>query len=90
MSPVLAASGAGDRRESWRQFLHSTIQPVSELIVDELRIKLDTPELRFDFSELMASDLAGRARALGSMVQAGIKLGKAPALSGLLSERGET
>ena len=71
-------------RESWRQFLHSTIQPVAKIIIGELRRKLDTPDLKLSFDSLFASDLSGRARAFQSMVGGGMDVTKAAALAGLM------
>ena len=71
-------------RESYRQFLHGAIQPVSKAVIAELGDKLDVDGIAFDFSELMASDIAGRARAFGSMVTGGMKVKQAARLSGLL------
>ena len=73
-------------RESYRQFLHGTIQPVAKIVAVELAEKLDADGLGFDFSELFASDVSGRARAFGSMVNGGISKDDAAALAGLLSE----
>ena len=77
------SEGTG-RREGWRQFLHATIGPVSKIIIAELRIKLDTPDLTLSFDSLMASDLSGRARAFQSMVGGGLDVTKAAQLSGLM------
>ena len=56
----------------WRRFLHGTLQPVSKLILAELREKLEVPDLQLEFGDLMASDLTGRARAFSSLTgQAG-------------------
>ena len=71
------------QRESWRRFLHGSIAPLGELLLGELRDKLDAPDLRFSFSRLFASDLSGRARSLGVMVKSGVDLETALALSGL-------
>lgn len=71
-------------RESYRQFLHGAIQPVSKGVTAELVEKLEVSDIRFDFSELMASDISGRARAFGSMVKGGMDAEKAASLSGLL------
>ena len=71
-------------RESYRQFLFATIQPISKLIQSELGAKLDTSDLALGFDDLMASDLTGRARAFGSLVQGGMDVEKAAALAGLL------
>ena len=81
---LFSAGGQAASRESFRRFLHATIVPLSELVLRELRVKLDMPDLRFNFDRLFASDLAGRARAFGSMVNGGLPLEQAAALSGLL------
>ena len=70
-------------RESLRQYLHSTLQPIADQISTEVSEKLQ-PAAKFDFEKLMASDVQGRARAFQSMVQSGMDLGQAAALSGLL------
>ena len=82
---LLGGSGASEARESYRQFLHGTVQPVAKLILGELREKLDSPDLNLDFDDLMASDIAGRARAFGVMVTGGMDLERAAGLSGLLA-----
>ena len=76
------------RRESWRQFLHGTLQPVADIICDELRLKLDEPGLKLSFDRLFASDLSGRARAFQSMVGGGMAVEKAAALAGLMEAEG--
>ena len=82
---LLGNAGSSDTREGYRQFLHGTIQPVAKLILGELRYKLDSPDLRLEFDDLMAADISGRARSFGSMVTAGMELERAAALSGLLA-----
>ena len=66
--PALADPSADGtaQRESWRRFLHGSLQPVSRIIEEECSSKLDT-EISLSFRSLMASDLAGRARAFGSL-----------------------
>ena len=71
-------------RESYRQFLHGAIQPVSKAVIAELGDKLEVDGIDFDFSALMASDITGRARAFGSMVTGGMAVEQAARLSGLL------
>ena len=71
-------------REEMRRFLHSTISPVARVVADEMAVKLDTPGLAFDFKNLFASDLSGRARSFQSMVGGGMDVGKAAALAGLM------
>ena len=90
---VLAACGcsadlfmpgdAAGQRESWRRFLHGSVQPLDDLVAAELAVKLDVPGLRLNFDRLFASDLSGRARAFGSLVQGGIDTDRAAALAGL-------
>ncbi|MYE88215.1 hypothetical protein F4X33_04385 [Candidatus Poribacteria bacterium] len=70
------------RREGWRQFLHSLVVPVSEIVLEELRLKLETPDLKLSFDSLFASDVQGRARSLGSLVQAGVDLDHALQVTG--------
>lgn len=84
--PELAggADSAG-AREAWRRFLHSTIQPLGEGVAEELRLKSGR-RVRIDFDALMASDLAGRARAFQSMVHGGMDVGDAAALAGLMTD----
>ena len=74
---------AAGRREAFRVFLHASVSPVAEIIVEELRAKLEIDDLKLTFDELFASDLQGRARALQSMVGAGMDLDDARRLAGL-------
>ena len=73
----------GSARESYRQFLSSTIQPLAKLVVEELSAKLDTPTLALDFTELRAADIAGRARAYGVLINAGMPPAEAAEATGL-------
>ena len=54
------AGDAAGQRESWRRFLHGSVQPLGDLLAGELAVKLDVPGLRLTFDRLMASDLSGR------------------------------
>ena len=82
---LFAEKGDGTgAREGWRRFLFGSVRPVAALIQQELREKLEVPDLELSFEGLFASDLAGRARAFGSMVKAGMELSEAAALSGLV------
>lgn len=71
------------QREALRRFQHVGLAPLGEIIAAELRQKLEAPGLRFDFTPLMASDLAGRARAVGIFVKAGVGKDEALRLAGL-------
>ena len=73
-------------REAWRRYGHAFLTPIGGIVAAELAEKLDAPGLALDFSALFASDITGRARAFTSMVQAGMDVEKAAALSGLLAE----
>ena len=85
--PALVGESEGTaQRESWRRFLHGSVQPVAGIVAEELGAKLDAPDLRLEFEALFASDLAGRARAFQSMVKAGMDPAKAAALAGLITE----
>ena len=83
---ILGGSDSAASREAFRQFLHSTLMPISNIVAHQLAEALDVPGLSFDFSSLFASDLSGRARAFGSMVKGGMDISKAAALAGLLVE----
>ena len=73
----------GSARESYRQFLASTILPLAKMVLEELALKLDMPTLKLDFSELRAADIATRARAFKQLVDAGMDKAEAMAKAGL-------
>ena len=81
--PNTVFGSGGAAREAYRQFLSSTIGPVAKIAVHELSNKLDTPSLAFDFSELRAADIAGRARAYGVLINAGMPPAEAAEATGL-------
>ena len=82
--PTLFDKGeAAGKREALRQFLHATLAPLARVIEREAQAKL-MASLKFDFTDLHASDVQGRARAFQSMVTAGMDIDRAAALSGLL------
>ena len=74
-------SGREAQRESWRRLLHGTVQPLGELIGQELSTKLEQP-VAISFDKLMASDLMGKARAFQSLTGGGMDLGRASQLAG--------
>lgn len=82
VSLVTDADGTS-QREAFRRFLTTAIQPVADLVGAELGVKLDQPDLRFRFEGLYAHDLAGRAQAFGKLVQGGMDVSEAVAISGL-------
>ena len=83
---ITARSDGSAVREAWRRYAHAFLQPIGEIVAAEFAEKLDLPGLALDFSALFASDITGRARAFNSMVQGGMDVSKAAALSGLLAE----
>ena len=82
--PTLAAvsSDGTAQRESFRRFLLTTIQPLGKIIETELKLKLD-PSASLAFPELAASDITGKARAIGSLTKAGMSIEDARAVAGL-------
>ena len=62
---------AASRREAYRQFVSTTVEALGGIIAEELSAKLETLDLKLSFERLHASDMAGRARAAGSLVKAG-------------------
>ena len=71
--PALVASTGqgGAMRESFRQVLHSLLKPLGALLGEELQAKLD-PAAALSFDALRAGDIAGSARAFGSLVKGGL------------------
>ena len=73
LQPELAYGGgqAAALREAYRQFVHLSVAPVGKAVAAELALKLDTPDLAFDWSGLMAADVASKARALQALTGGG-------------------
>ena len=81
---MLRQSDGTGRREAWRQFLHASIAPVALGVAADLADKLDIPGLALNHERMMASDIAGKARAVQSLVKGGMDVAKAAALAGLM------
>lgn len=79
---VPLTSSNASQRESWRQFVYSTVQPLASHVAGELSRKLER-QVSFDFEELGAADVAARARAYGSLVQGGMQAARAERVAGL-------
>lgn len=78
---LLTAQGnAGAMREAYRLFALQTVQPFARQILPELRTKLNVTGLSLD--RMMSADVAGRARAVGTLTGAGVDLDKAMKLVG--------
>ena len=84
--PVSLATDADgtSQRESWRRFILGAVEPLIEIVVEELEKKLET-RIYFDLKNLWAHDLQGRAVAFQKMVAAGMALDAAVAASGLMA-----
>jgi len=80
---VRSDASSSARREAWRVCYHGTIQPLARLVENELRHKLESPDLTIHLDDLGASDVQGRARSLGNLVTAGIDLPDAQRLANL-------
>lgn len=83
----VANSDGTAQREAFRRFMHGSLRPLARLMESELRLKLDAPALELDLSELHAADVAGRARAFGQLVQAGVHPQDAAANTGVVLTR---
>ena len=84
--PGLADASADGtaQRESYRRWLHGSVQPLARLVEHELSAKLET-DARLSFRRLEAGDVAGRARAWRGFVgkEASMPDGEARKLAGL-------
>ena len=83
---MLADSAGTAAREALRRWLHTTVLPLGRIVQTELRAGLNAPELSLNFDGLAAADIAGRARAFGSLVKSGMDIERAAALAGLLAD----
>ena len=85
INPALFETAPGvAMREAYREFLFSNVAALGKMVAAELTAKLgDTVTL--DWEELRAGDIASHARAFGTLVQGGMDLERAAALSGLLA-----
>ena len=70
------------QRESFRQFLFASLEPMARLIEREVMQKIGL-DIRFNFDALAAADLTSRGRALKQLVDAGMTLDDALASVGL-------
>ena len=83
--PVSLATDADgtSQREAWRRFVMGAVEPLLELVVEELERKLET-DIAFDLSGLWAHDLQGRAASFQKLIAGGMELERAVATSGLM------
>lgn len=76
---VTDSGNAGGMRESYRLFVLQTIEPIARTLLAELR-KVGVTQL--SSASMMSADVAGRARAVGVLVTAGVPLERAMRLAG--------
>ena len=67
---IVAPNSAAASREAWRQFGLVTIEPLADILAAELSEKLEC-EVSLSFPRLAHADVAARARAVRSLVEAG-------------------
>ena len=80
--PKGTAQGA---REDYRRFIALTVAPLARLVTRELSIKLES-DVTMSLDPLHAFDVTGRASAFAKLVQGGMSLERAVALSGLMAQ----
>ena len=79
---VGANSGTG-LQESYRIFAVSTLEPLGELVAQELADKLDAPGLVMRFDRTAGSDVVRRATAFEKLVNNGVERGRAGRIAGV-------
>ena len=90
--PPGLASGEGSsqgQRESFRQFIFSSVEPIAKIIEAELSKKLED-DIKLNFSNTYAADIAARSSAFKKLVESGMSIEKAAGISGLLTLEGVT
>ena len=69
---TLHTSAGAAQREAYRHFFTATIEPLGRLIAYELSEKFERT-ITITFPEAVKSDIAAKARAFNSLIQAGVK-----------------
>ena len=83
VDPSLFSTGSQTaKREALRASLHSTLQPLADVIATEARAKL-MADIEFGFERLFASDVQGRARAFASLTAGGMSVEDAAKATGM-------
>ena len=87
--PVSLATDADgtSQREAWRRFVMGAVEPLLNLVAEEVAAKLET-RVSFDLGGLWAHDLQGRAAAFQKLVAGGVPVQEALVTSGLLAAEG--
>ena len=70
---------------AWRLALFGVLSPLGRMVESELQDKLEDT-VKIGWTELRASDLSGRARAMQSMVNGGMPVADAVSVAGLMVE----
>ena len=81
-SGLYSGTDGGGLRESYRQLLTATLEPLAAIITAEFRSKAGYP-VTLDFKRLAAADIAARARAYGTLIASGVDKEDAADVSGL-------
>ncbi len=81
--PVDLVRSGGTDRESYRRYLHLSVQPLAANIAAECAGKLDMPGLGLTFGSLHAGDISGKARAYQSLRKGGMADAEARQMAGL-------
>ena len=84
VSLAISSNGTGER-EAYRRWVTNAVSGLVAKVQDELRRKLEVPDLKLSTEPLMAGDISGRARAFASLVAAGKSTDEAAQLTGLLT-----
>ena len=79
-----ARSAGPAMRESFRQFLLLTVEPLAALVAAEVSRVIESP-VRLTFDSLAAADVAGRARAVHVLTESGIDKAEAMRRAGWVS-----
>ena len=80
--PGLYSLSGGASREGYRQFYAVTAAALARLMEEELRKKLNLPELAISLDDLAAIDITAKSRAVGTLVKAGVPLPLAVQMAG--------
>ena len=80
-SLVLSSQGS-DRRESFRQWIATTVKPLARVVETACSAALET-DVKLDFSTLTGAEVAVRSKAIQSLVAAGVPLADAREIVGL-------
>ena len=81
--PIELVTGQGDATAAWRRMLFGVILPLAKMVEAELRVKLESPMLALEFSELRAADVQARSRAYAAFRKGGLSVADASLNAGI-------